>query len=148
LHDCCVGRIDDLVSRVTASAEAWSAVPDAWATEQEVQADQLLWRERNERLLARWQGLGADLARPWKAEEMRLDDTAKAFLDWLSAEYKLLPESWKNPVATVKAFDGESVQLQLWFYIDNIRMEHYSRSRRVASEIAREVREQLAQLES
>ena len=68
-----------------------------------------------------------------------MDDETQALACWLRDEYKLLSETWKDPEATFRAFDA-CIELQLWFYVDNIRLEHYGRARRVTTEIAREIR--------
>lgn len=128
-------RCADLVARV----QAWSALPDPWADAGENAALQALWRERNARLEEKWRELRRRLSQPWKVQEQRMDDETEALASWLRVEYKLLSEKWKNPEATFRAFDS-CIELQLWYYIDNIRLEHYGRARRVTTEIAREIR--------
>lgn len=128
-------RCSDLAARV----QAWSALPDPWADAGENAALQALWRERNERLAAKWRNLRRRLSQPWKGQEQRMDDETEALVCWLRDEYKLLAEKWKDPEATFRAFDA-CIELQLWFYIDNIRLEHYGRARRVTTEVAREIR--------
>jgi len=128
-------RCADLVARV----EAWSALPDPWSDAGENATLRELWRERNERLTAKWRDLREHLSQPWKGQEQRMDDETQALACWLRDEYKLLSEKWKDPEATFRAFDA-CIELQLWFYIDNIRLEHYGRARRVTTEIAREIR--------
>jgi MscS family membrane protein len=143
LRDCCVTEAEQRAHQVAAAAAAWSNTPDPWASAAEIRADQTLWQERNERLLAHWHHLEESLAQPWRGHETRLDDLVCDLQRWLAEEYKLLPENWKSPSASVEGFEGDAVNLRLWFYIDNVRMEHYGRAGRVRDEIAREVRSQL-----
>jgi small-conductance mechanosensitive channel len=143
LYDCCIADVESLAHQVVKRAEAWSAIADPWATADEVAAERALWEERNEHLLSRWRALHEALSRPSRTLETRLDDMTSDLMRWLEEEYKLLPDPWKNPDVTFKSFGTTAINLQLWFYIDNIRMEHYGRSRRVTSEVAREVREAL-----
>jgi hypothetical protein len=70
---------------------------------------------------ARWDQVKAD-DQAGRPTEMRLDDMALALVEWLNTEYKILPESWKDPKVTFKAFDGDTTIQQLWFYVDNIRL--------------------------
>jgi len=74
---------------------------------------------------------------------MRLDDLALALCDWLRSEYHILPEAWKNPKVTFKSFDEDTTNLQLWFYVDNIRLERDGRLQRVRTDIARRIRAEL-----
>lgn len=143
LRDCCVNDAEQRAHQVTAAAAAWSASPDPWASAAEIHADQALWQERNERLLAQWHQLEEALAQPRRAHETRLDDLVQDLQRWLAEEYKLLPEDWKSPSASLEGFEEDTAKLRLWFYIDNVRMEHYGRAGRVRDEIAREVRSQL-----
>jgi MscS family membrane protein len=105
-----------------------------------------LWKIRNEQLSAQWGKIKKVVLAPDDRNEMRLDDQARNMIDWIQREYKVAPVYWKNPIATVKEFQGKQVVLQLWFYVDNIRLEHYNRANRVRSEIARQVREMLAEI--
>ena len=78
------------------------------------------------------------MIKPDDPTEMRLDDMALALVKWLRTEYRILPEAWKNPKVTFKSFDGDTTILQLWFYVDNIRLERDGRLQRVRTDIARE----------
>jgi hypothetical protein len=44
---------------------------------------------------------------------------------------------------TFKEFEGAQTKLVLWFYVDNVRLEHFERPHRVVTEIARQIREHL-----
>jgi len=68
---------------------------------------------------------------------------ALSLSDWLRTEYRILPEAWKNPKVTFRSFDGDMTVLNLWFYVDNIRLERDGRLQRVRTDIARRIREEL-----
>ncbi len=67
----------------------------------------------------------------------------KVHLNWIESDYKIPPVFWKNPQVSFLNFDGGTTNLRLSFYIDNTRLEHDGRVRRVTKEIARQVCEQM-----
>ena len=83
------------------------------------------------------------MIKPDDPTEMRLDDMALSMEKWLRTEYRILPESWKDPRVTFKSFNGDITILQLWFYVDNIRLEKDGRLQRVRTDIARRIREEM-----
>jgi small-conductance mechanosensitive channel len=125
------------------AAEAWRLESDPYASAGENEAVSRIWQQRNERLQMRWEELRGKMIKPDDPTEMRLDDLALALCSWLRTEYRILPEAWKNPKVTFKSFDGDSATLQLWFYVDNIRLERDGRLQRVRTDIARRIREEL-----
>ena len=126
--------------RLLAAAEDWRVERDPYASPAEHEVVCRIWTRRNERLEARWDQLKSKMVKPDDPTEMRLDDTALALVEWLNTEYKILPESWKDPRVTFKSFDGDTTSLQLWFYVDNIRLEHDGRLQRVRTDIARRIK--------
>jgi small-conductance mechanosensitive channel len=126
--------------RLLASAGAWQVERDPYASPAEHEVVCETWARRNERLEARWDQVKSKLIKPDDPTEMRLDDTALALVEWLKTDYKILPESWKDPKVTFKAFDGDTTIQQLWFYVDNIRLEHDGRLQRVRTDIARRIK--------
>jgi small-conductance mechanosensitive channel len=129
--------------RLVEAAESWRREPDPYASPVEHASTLHTWALRNERLQARWEEVQAKMTKPEDPTEMRLDDMALAMVRWLNSEYKMLPEAWKDPKVIFKAFDGDITHVQLWFYVDNIRLEHDGRLQRVRTDIARRIREEL-----
>jgi small-conductance mechanosensitive channel len=125
------------------AAESWRKERDPYASTAEHEVVCQIWERRNERLKVRWDELREKMTKPDDPTEMRLDDLAIAMGKWLRTEYRILPESWKNPRVTFKSFDGDTTILQLWFYVDNIRLERDGRLQRVRTDIARRIREEL-----
>jgi small-conductance mechanosensitive channel len=126
-----------------AAASAWRLESDPYASTTENEVVSQIWQRRNERLEIRWDELQGKMTRPDDPTEMRLDDMALALVDWLRTEYRILPEAWKNPRVIFKSFDGDLTNLELWFYVDNIRLERDGRLQRVRTDIARLIRLEL-----
>ncbi len=143
LREGFISRVDDDLRKLVARSEAWSRTPDPWATFSENDSQHRVWQTRNENLVNKWNSLKRSLERPWERQESRLDDLVQQLHDWLPVEYKVPTEAWKNPEVIYVDFDGSAMHLKLWFYVDNIRLEHHDRSQRVITEIARRVREYL-----
>lgn len=120
-------------------ADAWSQVTDPWITAREERQQRKLWAERNQRFKLKWEKLQDDLAHPRTRVEFRLDDLTLQLLDWMKKEYKVLPEEWKNPAVTFKEFNEFGTVVQLWFFVDNVRLETFRRPNRVRTEIARQI---------
>ena len=125
------------------AAEAWRVECDPYASAAENSTVSQVWERRNERLQVRWDELRGKMIKPDDPTEMRLDDVALSLSDWLRTEYRILPEAWKNPKVTFRSFDGDMTVLNLWFYVDNIRLERDGRLQRVRTDIARRIREEL-----
>lgn len=147
LHDRYTDPIEEQVQKVVACMTKWSAISDPWAEDEEIEVEKERWREQNERLLAKWIALKQALSTPSQEQEMRLDDMTQALLQWIKNEYKLMTEEWKEPEATFKdkGFAASSIDLQLDFYVDDIRLEHFERKQRVVTEIARGIHERFKQ---
>jgi MscS family membrane protein len=124
------------------TALVWMAKRDPFTSLAEHRALINEWERRNERLANRWNTLVERMRKPEDPTETRLDDMSLALANWLGTEYKLLPEPWKDPKVAFKSFEGKSIQMQLWFYVDNIRLEHDGRLQRVRTDIARRIREE------
>jgi MscS family membrane protein len=144
LHDSFVSPVEGEILKTVAYMREWSAISDLWAEDEEIKAEQR-WQEQNERLEAKWTALKQALSRPKEEQEMRLDDMTQALLRWIRNEYKLVTESWKEPDVTFKGFGASRIDLQLGFYVDDIRLEHFERKQRVTTEIAREIHERFRQ---
>jgi MscS family membrane protein len=142
LHEQYVVRANQAFEQIIRLADAWSQSADPWTTDREKRQQRKLWLERNQRFKTKWENLQTDLANPRARIELRLDDLTVGVLDWLKKEYKVLPEDWKNPAVTFKEFNEFGTVVQLWFFVDNVRLEHFSRPHRVQTEIARQIREQ------
>ena len=138
-----VSPAESAVQAVITQAKAWYELQDAWLNSNDFWAQRKLWENRNEQLRLHWERLKKTLVTQDDRSELRLDDSTKQLLGWLEKEYKLPPGYWKNPSVAVKSIDGSQTHLQLWYYVDNIRLEHDSRSQRVRAELSRIIQERL-----
>jgi MscS family membrane protein len=129
-----------------AAAKAWMEVGDPWVNDSDVWKQRMNWESRNEQLLIHWNRLKKVLYEVNDRREMRLDDSTKMMLGWLEKEYKSPPGYWKDPTVLIKALNGTSAQLQISYYVDNIRLEHDGRPHRVRNEISRMVQEKLVEI--
>jgi small-conductance mechanosensitive channel len=114
---------------------AWAAIEDPWALPDERASERARWENANERLTERWQALQKGILNPNIENETRLDEMVAAFREWISTRYKLPPEPWKDPHVTIKGFGASSVDLQVIYFMDDVRMEHFMRQRRIAAEL-------------
>lgn len=130
---------------VLSLATEWSEAPDGWLNPKDYWSLRKVWETRNEQLRLKWDALKRTIHATDDRNEMRLDDLSSNLLDWLDKEFKIIPGYWKDPVVSIKSFNGESIQLELWYYVDNIRLEQDGRSRRVRSELSRLIREKFVQ---
>lgn len=126
---------------VLQTSNKWMNIRDAYASEAEHETVLEIWKRRNARLSEAWGGLLKRMDRLDDPGDMRLDDQARALIKWISSDYRVLPEAWKDPKVIFKDFAGEAVNLQLWFYVDNIRMEKDERMQRVRTDLARQIKE-------
>lgn len=141
LHDRYVVPIDEKVNIVVKCMKDWSEITDPWAKPDELDEQYVQFKELNELLENKWLALREEISRPKPDKEMQLDDMVQNLRIWINTKYKIITEPWKDPQAIFKGFGASSIDLQLEFYIDDIRMEHYERKQRVNTEIAKEILE-------
>lgn len=126
----------------------WVEIQDAWLNSNDFWSQRKMWDNRMEQLQLKWERLKKIIYSKDDRNEMRLDDFTINLLEWIEKEYKLPPGYWKNPMATIKRMEKEIVVLQLSYYVDNIRLEHDTRARRVQTEISRMILEKMKAIES
>ncbi|NTV36504.1 MAG: mechanosensitive ion channel family protein [Anaerolineaceae bacterium] len=127
------------------AAKAWLEVADPWVNDTDVWNQRKVWEKRNEQLQIQWDRLKKVLYDGSDQREMRLDDSTKVMLEWVEKEYKIPPGYWKDPTVVIKKLDGAAAQLQVSYYVDNIRLEHDGRPKRVRNEISRMIQERLVE---
>jgi MscS family membrane protein len=140
-----VSPVERNMETAVSAAKAWMEVPDPWVNEADVWNQRKIWGLRNDQLIIQWERLKKVLYEVNDRREMRLDDSTKMMLTWLEKEYKTPPGYWKNPTVAIKTLNETSTQLQISYYVDNIRLEHDGRPHRVRNEISRMVQEKLVE---
>jgi MscS family membrane protein len=138
-----ISPVEDEINAVTGLAKAWTEVEDPWLNDNDIWDLRRLWGHRNELLRGQWEKIKRTIYHPDESLELRLDDVVGNMLDWIQREYKVVPAYWKTPCARLKSLDGERAEVELAFYVDNIRLEHYERANRVRNEIGQHIRDAL-----
>ena len=131
-----IAPVEPAIEQVASLTKSWSTTIDPWLDPSDHWDLVRLWEFRNVQLQEQWEKVKKTIYHPNDHTEMRLDDLTREFLDWIQLEYKILPEYWKNPTVYLKGSAGGDIQLQVSYYVDNIRLEHDERANRVQSEIA------------
>jgi len=145
LHSQFVAPVDRRVGLLKEAAIAWVETRDNWLWEDDYWALLKDWKIRNEDLDLRWEALSKYLQHPDDRLEFRLDDLSGNLIDWIDNAYKIVPGPWKDPVVEVKHVGAESCDLELHYYVDNIRLERDGRPRRIRSELNHLIREEFVQ---
>lgn len=123
------------------AAQAWLDADDPWIQPNESRVQARLWENRNAHLQLHWERLKKALLEVRSQRELRLDESTQDMLNWIKREYKIPPSYWKDPVVAVKELTADGALLQLSYYVDNIRLEHDGRPRRVRNELSRMIHE-------
>lgn len=127
--------VDADIAATIKAMRAWSMLRDPHISAREQTLEVTRWNTLNERLAARWAALKKLLEKPPRDIETRIDDAVAVFSAWVRDRYKPIPDHWKNPHVSFKAFGASSVDIAVEFYIDDIRLEHYYRRSRVLTEV-------------
>jgi MscS family membrane protein len=77
--------------------------------------------------------------------EQRLDNAVVALARWLVTDFKQPVPPWKCSGASFKGYQDGALVFGLWFFVDNIELEHFFRQARVEGELRREVARRLRQ---
>jgi MscS family membrane protein len=125
----------------------WVAV---WTLDPDIEIgvdDQLLrarWAPRLLGLQRRLQELQGRIENP-ETLEQRLDDAVLRLARWLVTDFKQPVPPWKCSAASFKGFQDGALVFNLFFFVDNIELEHFFRQARVEGELRREVARRLRQ---
>jgi hypothetical protein len=75
-------------------------------------------------------------------EEDALDNRLAALREWIHSIHFVEPlADWKLPGATLAAFSKNGAQFDMAFYVDDIKMEHFSRQSRIISDVLMDAEE-------
>lgn len=140
-----VEPVDLRIGLLKEAAKKWVETRDNWLWEGDFWALRRTWETRDEDLDLHWDVLKKYLQHPDDRLEFRLDDLSGNLIDWLDNDYKIVPGPWKDPVVEVKRVSADACDLELHYYVDNIRLEMDGRPRRIRSELNHLIREEFVQ---
>jgi MscS family membrane protein len=141
-----VQPIAQAIQATHAALQTWAALPDPQALPNEAAEESRRWAEANARLLEKWASLEKALGKPHADNEMQLDTQTTQLCEWMLTSYKATREPWKDPHVIIKAFGASSIDVQLKYFVDDVRLEHFERPRRVATELMIEIHERFKAL--
>jgi MscS family membrane protein len=130
---------------VAASAWRWVKV---WAKDPDIfrgQDDDRMrsqWAVRVVSLLRRTDALWRKLEKPDTLEQ-RLDDAVLKLHSWLTREFKLKVAPWKCSGASFKGYGEVGPIFSLFFLVDDIELEHFTRQVRVENQVRAEAARRL-----
>ncbi len=121
--------------------EIWTRDPDLVAGED----DDRLREQWSARLLSLWRRVDETRRRIERLDglEQRLDDAVLRLGSWLSRDFKQPMPVWKGSGVAFKGFEDGGLVFSLYFFVDDIELEHFWRQVRVEAELRREVARRL-----
>ncbi len=131
------------------AAQTWSWV-GLWAGDPDLQdgddASRLRarWAGRVLALLRRVDGMRRRLARADSLDQ-RLDDALFELAGWIPEEFKQPAPGWKHSAASFRGVSDGVQHYALFFYVDDIELEHFFRQSRVEGQVRREIMRRLPQ---
>lgn len=72
--------------------------------------------------------------------ERRLDNDAKNIVNWIRDNFKESHVLWKDPDIRLANFGASSLDFEISYYVDNIKLEHFERADRIQDELRREIK--------
>lgn len=143
-----IAPVDEQIQHTLEASQTWAEEGDPWLDDRDTWKLRKTWEEKNLELRNMWERVKKAIHHPNDRSEMRLDDIVRDMLVWIQEEFKILPAFWKNPAVVFKDFSDTNARLQLSYYVDNIRLEHDERAERVRTEIGRQIREYLQDIQA
>lgn len=148
LEDFLDQAIDELPAD-SLSGLTWSWVR-TWARDPDIVPGEDDLRLRQQwviKILGLWRRVGEIRRRLDREEglEQRLDDSLLRLSGWLAKDFKQPVPPWKLSVAVFKGFRDGGLSFDLYFFVDNIELEHFWRQSRVEQQVRREVARRLRQ---
>ncbi len=132
---------DSLVDRTMRWVAVLARDPDIVVGEDD---DRLrhLWSAK---VLSLWRRIEATRRRIERVEglEQRQDDAVLKLASWIGRDFKQPMPAWKGSGASFKGFDQGGLVFSMFFFVDNIELEHFWRQARVEGELRREVARRL-----
>ncbi len=117
--------------------EAWSTDPDL------VEGDRnglyYEWDQKLFLLKIQMERLYRNVIHP-TGHERRLDYESQNIAYWIRSNFKESRVLWKDPDIRLVNFGASSLDFEVGFYVDNMKLEHYRRADRIKDELRREIK--------
>ncbi len=143
--EACLAEVDpdSLAAQTHRWVEIWSRDPDIVLGED----DDRLRQQWSSKLLSLWRRIDETRRRIERLDglEQRLDDAVLRLGSWLGRDFKQPMPAWKGSGAAFKGFDDGGLVFSLFFFVDNIELEHFWRQARVEGQLRREIARRLRQ---
>jgi len=141
----CLGELpaDSLAALTWRWATLWTKDPDIHLGEDDVRL-RAHWAVRVLSLLRRVDDLRRKVEKSDTLEQ-RLDDAVLRLHAWLTREFKPAVQPWKCSGVGFKGFGDAGPVFSLFFLVDDIELEHFTRQARVEGQVRREVARRLKQ---
>ena len=134
----CLSEIqpDSLVDRTMRWVAVVTRDPDIVAGED----DDHLRHVWSAKILSLWRRIDETRRRIERLEglEQRQDDAVLRLASWIGRDFKQPAPAWKGSGAAFKGFDDGGLVFLMFFFVDNIELEHFWRQVRVEGELRRE----------
>lgn len=131
---------DGLIELIRRWYRHWLRDPNLLDEDQYFISDE--WERKITLLKRRAQRLFQRIANP-QAEETRLDDYVMELKEWLKDKLKVSREKWQEPqIRMVEMSNAEALfflELNLSFFVDDVKLENGRRGERVRSQIYQEI---------
>ncbi|MEM9538375.1 MAG: mechanosensitive ion channel family protein [Cyanobacteria bacterium P01_E01_bin.42] len=131
-----------LIDLVRTWYDAWLQDPDLMRDDKEVLPRE--WEQKLTLLKSRLNKLFSKLNDP-TGEETRLDDAVETLRSWLREDFKSSRNEWQDPKVWVDSVNLGGRNLEVRFFVDDIKLEHCLRGNRIQSEVNRDLNWQLRQ---
>jgi len=139
----CLGEIgpDSLAARTMRWVAILSRDPDIVVGED----DDHLRHVWSAKILSLWRRIDETRRRIERLEglEQRQDDAVLRLASWIGRDFKQPMPAWKGSGASFKGFDEGGLVFSMFYFVDNIELEHFWRQVRVEGELRREVARRL-----
>ena len=143
--DTCVRELppDSLATRTWAWVGLWAADPDLLGSDDTGRL-RARWAGRVLALLRRVDGMRRRLTRADSLDQ-RLDDALYDLAGWIPSEFKQPAPGWKHSAVSFRGVSDGVQHYALFFYVDDIELEHFFRQSRVEGQVRREIMRRLPQ---
>jgi MscS family membrane protein len=134
------GKSDNLFQLVREWYQAWLQDPDLVKEDKENLPEE--WEQKLSFMRIKLERLYRYVSNP-TGHERRLDDEAKNIVTWIRENFKESRVLWKDPDVRLVNFGASSLDFEVSYYVDNIKLEHYERADRIQDELRREIKYRL-----